>query len=239
MSDRIINFYEKLNLSKNKKPKNWKQHHIHHNSHILCIGATGTGKTNTLMNYILRSSGEFKQIIIFTGSTTEEPLYKALLENNNNVEIYNDIDEMPSLDSFDEENMDKNKKLIIWDDFINLTPKELKKIFKYIVSSRKYGCSNFLMSQSYTSVPKIIVRNVNYIILFKINDNISIDNIIRNHNLTNIDKDLFKEVYRLSTQQPLDFILLDFKSNDEKDRIRYNFLNFLCLKPKKDPMLLC
>ena len=79
MTDKINDFNEKLNINKNKKmPRGWKNHHIHHNFHILCIGATGTGKTNTLMNYILRSSGEFKKIIVFTGSTTEEPLYRAL-----------------------------------------------------------------------------------------------------------------------------------------------------------------
>jgi len=238
MTDRIINFYEELKLNKNKKPKNWKHHHIEHNSHILCIGATGTGKSNTLMNYILRSKGEFKKIIIFSGSTTDEPLYKVLKESNNKIEFYNDIEEMPSLEEYEETNMEKNKKLIIWDDWINLTSKELKKIFKFIVSSRKYGCSNWLMAQSYTSVPKIITRNVNYIILFRINDNISINNILKNHNILNVDKDLFKRAYILSTYEPLNFLLLDFKSRDEKDRVRYNFLNYLDLQPRENRLML-
>ncbi len=74
MSDKIINFYEKLNIKSNKLPKNWNKHHIMHNSMILALGGTGTGKTNALLNYINRSSQEFVDIIIFLASTTDEPL---------------------------------------------------------------------------------------------------------------------------------------------------------------------
>ena len=53
MNDKIVNFYNELNVNKDKKlPKNWKKHYIQHNSHILVVGKTGTGKTNWLLNYI-------------------------------------------------------------------------------------------------------------------------------------------------------------------------------------------
>lgn len=221
----IINWYEKLGINKDQKPpKNWEKHCILHNSHILMIGRTGTGKTNCLCNYLKRSSNEFYKIIIFTGSTTSEPLYKKLQENDE-IEFYNDIEDLPHLSDFDDD-LD-NPKLIVFDDWINLSPKELKVIFRYIVASRKYGFSCLLMAQDYKSVPKLILRNVNYIILFKINDNVSISNIIRNHNLTDIDKDLFKNIYNLCTEKPLNFMLLDFKTNDPNMRIRCNFLDFV------------
>jgi len=228
----IVNFYDKLGINKdNKKPKNWTQHYIEHKSHILMIGKTGTGKTNCLCNYLKRTSGEFYKIIIFTGSTTSEPLYKKLQENDE-IEFFTEIDELPNLDEFED---DLNApKLIIFDDFINLSPKEMKFIFKYIVSSRKYGFSCLLMAQDYKSVPKLILRNVNYIILFKINDAISINNIIRNHNLTDIDKGLFKKIYTLSTEKPLDFMLLDFRTNDPNMRLRHNFTDFIDLKAIND-----
>jgi hypothetical protein len=36
----IINWYDKIGANNNKKklPKKWKDHHIHHNSMILCVG---------------------------------------------------------------------------------------------------------------------------------------------------------------------------------------------------------
>ena len=234
MNDKINNYYNILNINKNKnRPKNWNNHHIEHNSHILCIGQTGTGKTNALIDYLMRSNNEFNKIVVFTGSTTDEPLYQELKNSDANIEFYTDINEMPKLEDLECKGMQNQPKLIVFDDWINLPEKELKEIYKYIVSSRKYGCSCFIMAQSYTSVPKIILRNVNYIILFKINDNVSIRNIIRNHNLNDIDIDLFKKAYHLSTDKPFSFMLLDFKSTDDKDRIRNNFLNFLDLKKKK------
>lgn len=238
MKDKVINFYNELHINKDKKnPKNWKNHFISHNSHILVCGKTGTGKTNWLLNYLLRSAGEFHKVIIFTGSTLDEPLYNAIRDSSEKVEAYNDIDEMPNLEELEGKGMYNKPKLIIFDDFINLNPKELKKIYKYIVSSRKYGCSCIIMTQDYKSANKLIVRNVNYIVLFKINDNISISNIIRNHNLDDVDKDLFKRAYHLCTHQPLDFMLLDFRSNDPKHKIRHNFTDFLDLRPKQNHMI--
>ena len=51
----ITNWYDKIgaNEKKAKQPSKWKNHHIHHNSMILCVG--GTGKTNALMDYKLSS----------------------------------------------------------------------------------------------------------------------------------------------------------------------------------------
>ena len=95
MTDKFINFYDKLGLIKNSNlPKSWKKHYIYNNSMILCLGGTGSGKSNALVNYIARSSGEFYKIIICSFSTTDEPLYNML--ESKNVELINDIEEVPS-----------------------------------------------------------------------------------------------------------------------------------------------
>jgi hypothetical protein len=226
----IINWYDKIgaNNKKKKLPKKWKDHHIHHNSMILCVGPTGSGKTNSLMDYISRSNGEFYKIIINSFNTTDEPLYNHLKEKSDRIEFYDNIEEMPDLAEFED---DKDKpKLLVIDDFINLTKKEQKKIFNYIISGRKFGFSVWLMAQSYINIDKLITRNINYFLLYKINDNVSIDRIIRNHNIDNVDPELFKKAYQLSTREPLSFMIIDLKSKDKKDRHRHGFLNFLKLK---------
>ena len=119
-----------------------------HNSMILAIGGTGTGKTNALLNYINRSSCEFHKIIVFSGSTTDEVLYNLLEENG--VTLYNDIDELPELSEFEDDK--DEKKLIVFDDFINIDKKKLKKINRYLISGRKFGFSVFLMAQNYSSI---------------------------------------------------------------------------------------
>ncbi len=85
-----------------------------------------------------RSSGEFYKIHICSFSTTDEPLYNMLKEKN--VELINDIDEVSEL----QENDDKHKvkpKLIVFDDFLNVEKKKMRKIHEYLISSRKFGFS--------------------------------------------------------------------------------------------------
>ena len=82
------------------------------------------------------------------------------------------------------------------------------------------------MAQNYVSIPKTITRNLHDIIMFRLNDNVSINNIIKNHNIHNVDKDKFKEAYVKSTSEPRQFFMIDMKGDKEK-HLRSNFTNFL------------
>ena len=228
MSDSVIDFYSKIGNGNTKSfiPKTWKNHHIYNNSMILCIGGTGAGKTNALLNYIHRSSGEFYKIIVCSFSTVDEPLYNILVEKEPRIELINNVEDVPELKTFDNKYKDK-PKLIIFDDFINLDKKDMKKINDYLISGRKFGFTVWLMAQNYVEVNKTIVRNLNYIIMFRLNDNVSIDRIIRNHNISDIDASAIKQAYFKATQQPLDFFLIDFRTFKPIERFRHNFLDFI------------
>ncbi len=120
--------------------------------------------------------------------------------------------------------------LLFFDDFINVENKKLKKIYNYLISGRKFGFTCWLMPQNYSSVPKVIVRNINYFILFKFNDNISLNNIIRNHNISDVDPSIIKSTCNLYTQTPPNFFMIDLKTINKKERFRKNFLEFLNLE---------
>ena len=143
--------------------------------------------------------------------------------------LYNDIDEVPELIEYDDDEK-KHPKLIVFDDFINIENKKLKKIYSYLISGRKFGFTCWLMSQNYSSVPKVIVRNIQYIIMFKLNDNISLNNIIRNHNISDVDPSIIKSACNLCTQEPPNFFMIDLKTINKKERFRKNFLEFLDLE---------
>ena len=228
--DEIKNYYEVIDKGLQKKPKldkNFNKHYILPNSMIMCIGGTGSGKTNALMDFLSRKTNAFYDIIIYTGSTADEPLYNFLQSKIPDLKMYTDISELPELKEFDNDEKSK-EKLIVFDDFINLSKKQMVKINEYLTSGRKLGFTVWLMAQSYTSVPKIIIRNCNYFIIFKLNDNnITINNIIRNHNIFNVPKELFKEIYIHATSEPRNFLLVDLKSNDRDKYLRNNFLNFI------------
>ena len=219
----IINFYDHLPKhlkSETKVDKNFKQHYILPNSMICLIGGSGSGKTNAILNWLSKCPDKFYQIIIFNANSTDEPLYNLLKEKIPEIENYSDIDELPDLKSFEQDK--KHEKLLIVDDFINLPSKSMKKILDYLIAGRKSGFTVMCQSQNYTSIPKVILRNNHYFILFRLNDNISINNIIRNHNLENIDKNVFKKLYLDATAEPLNFFMVDLRGKKET-RLRKNF----------------
>jgi hypothetical protein len=111
----------------------------------------------------------------------------------------------------------------------------MKKIYKYLIAGRKFGFSVWFMAQDYVSVPKILVRNINYFVIFEINDNISLKNIIRNHNIADVDSSIIKAAYSVYTQTFGNFFMIDMKTTNLDERFRMNFLNFLDLK---NPQLL-
>lgn len=228
--DTVKNYYEVIDKKLQDKPKldtNFNKHHILPKSMIIAIGGTGSGKTNSLISFLERKCNAFFDIILFTGSTTDEPLYNFLQKKIPEMKVFNDINELPSLSEFDNEDKSK-EKLIIFDDFVNLNKKEMKKINEYLTSGRKSGFTCFLMAQNYTSVGKLITRNCQYFIIFKLNDNTTINNIIRNHNIHNIDKDVFKDIYVMCTAEPRNFFMIDLKGDKEK-HLRNNFTNFIKL----------
>ena len=181
MSNEISNWYEKLpeNLkSQSKMDKHFKKHYIQPNSIIVCIGGTGSGKTNALIDFLSRKDEAFYEIILFNPVSAQEPLYEMLKQKIPEMKVITDINELPDVKSF--ENDRKTEKLIIFDDWINLKPKELKKLNDFAIAGRKAGFTSFFMTQSYTATPKIITRNANYFIVFKLNDNHTINTILKN-----------------------------------------------------------
>ena len=97
--DKIVNFYDKLGIKGSTHPKTWDKTHMYNKCHTLCLGGTGSGKSNSLINYISRSSGEFYKIIVCSFSTTDEPLYN-MLEETGKIELISDIEEVPDLEEY-------------------------------------------------------------------------------------------------------------------------------------------
>ena len=230
MSDKIECFYEKYGKGiKKPKDKTITQHHILPISMILCIGPTGSGKSNFLMNLLKRQNGKYFEIIIFTASTTDEFLYNVLKQAIPEIKFYDNINDMPDLLMLDNDETNKNEeKLVVWDDFINLNSKEKVKICKWVNSSRKFGFTNLLMSQNYTDVPTQIRRNINYFIIFKLNDIGTLKHILR-MNAFGVDKDKILKAYQEAVSHPKNFFMIDCKTTNPIMHFRSCFLNFLDL----------
>ncbi len=57
-----------------KKDKNYNKHMIKPCKMIASIGPTGSGKSNALLEFLSRKNGSFCEVILFSGSTTDEDL---------------------------------------------------------------------------------------------------------------------------------------------------------------------
>ena len=223
----MINFYDKLSKdikNETKLDKNFKNHYILPNSMIAIIGGTGSGKSNALCNLISKQSNKYYDIIIFNPVSTDEPLLKLLKQKMPDLHLISDIEELPSLSEFVGDS--EHEKLIVFDDVINMEKKHFKKVNEYFTGGRKLSFTVVIMAQNYVSIPKTIVRNCQYFLIFKLNDNITIANIIRNHNIYNVDKDKFRKLYDEATSEPLNFFLVDLKTKDKTKHLRRNFTSF-------------
>ena len=217
----MINFYDKLSKDiKNevKLDKNFKNHYILPNSMIAIIGGTGSGKSNALCNLISKQSNKYYDIIIFNPVSTDEPLLKLLKQKMPELHLISDIEELPSLSEFVGDS--EHEKLIVFDDVINMEKKHFKKVNEYFTGGRKLGFTVVILAQNYVSIPKTIVRNCQYFFIFKLNDNVTINNLIRNHNIYNVDKETFRKYYDDATTEPLNFFLVDLKTKDKTKHLR-------------------
>jgi len=219
------------------KDKSFKNHEIEPNSIIGLIGQSGSGKSTALIDFISRCPEKFTEIHLFSGSgsASTEPLYKLLKQKIPELETYDNVEDIPPLESFEDKT---SEKLIIFDDFLQLTPRQMHKLAQYATAGRKSGFTCIFMSQNYTSVPKVISRNFHYLWLFKIQDTVSVDTIFKNH-VNGITKQEFRDLHRAITSQPRSFLMLDLRKNE----LRKNFLQKIntqnqgSVPPLKKPLL--
>jgi len=216
MSNEIKNWYKETKSSGFKKGADFKNHEIEPASMIGLIGQSGAGKSTSLIEFISRAP-KFTEIHLFSGSgsATTEPLYVMLKQKIPEVMTYDDVKDIPDLETFEKD----TEKLIIFDDWLQVNKKGMDKLGKFATCARKSGFTCFFLSQNYTSIPKPISRNLHYIFLFKVPDARSIETIYRNH-INGITKEQFKGLHQVITSQPRNFMLLDLRKNE----LRKNFL---------------
>jgi len=226
--DQIQDWYKVANKkgegNKIKNDKNFRNHLIKPCSMISIIGQTGVGKSTALVEFLARKNEAFHRIIIFSGSTTDEPLYNMLEKHIEGVEMIDNADDLPELTDMNEEEK-KTEKLIVFDDCINLPPKQKLKMQKWFNSARKYGFTCIAIAQNYTDLPIQMRRNTQYFMLFRLNDVNTINQILKNHS-NGDDKEEIKKAYYISTQAPKNFFTIDLTPLSPA-KYRHNFTDVI------------
>lgn len=234
----IINFYELEDVKKFAKVFNNPTYDPilqplkHPNLRMVICGASGSGKSNILLNILNCMENTFEKILIFT-QNKEEQLYQFLESRigPDELQIFEGIEKVMGY-NFDE--LEPKQHLIIFDDMCIESEKNQSQISELFIRGRKmaqsYGCSLIYLTQSYFQVPPVIRKQMTSLILRKINGKRDASSILKE---CSIDATTFQLLHMYEACCDPDditaFLFIDFNAPDSQ-RFRYKFNQILDIK---------
>ena len=229
----MINLYETKGVRKFTTKKNnpsFTNTQMALNSRILVVGASGSGKTNWLGNYLLQAENTFNLIHIVYKET--EPIYDMLREQlKEKVKFYKSPGELPPLEDMgidaNGKSDPKDNTLLIIDDYVDLAHlyPNLNDIF---LRGRKFITTIFL-SQSYFKVPKFWRNQLTYIILIRLSGDRDLKLVLSDYSLGIKPEELLK-LFKSATKQKFHFLKLDVNSAQMNKKYSHNFKDFYTIK---------
>jgi hypothetical protein len=207
--DKNINFYTLSSVEKymSKHKDEQKEYTgIPITQHCLAVGKTGSGKSNTLMNYIYRTSipkkGTFTKIFLCVKKI--EPFTKFLMSELKELcMVFTDLDKFPSVDEF-KDLSDKNDDhyLVVFDDCINdRSRKDVTKINNYFTYGRSKGVHCLFLTQSYFQTEIFIRKQVSFVLLCGINGKKDLDRILSDYQIGEVNKQTLSNMYNFCKQK--------------------------------------
>ncbi len=204
----MINFYTLDSVKKYVKnqgdDKQYKFTGMKNGKHILSVGSTGSGKTNSLLNYLKLTSIEPTFDAVFLCYITDEELYDYLEGEYNKIFMYKGFNNFPNVDDFPDTAHSKQPKkfLMIFDDIVNEQTNKMakKKIDDWFKIGRKKGFTIFYMSQSYYLTPKFIRLQCSYVLLQGSLKGRDLNDILKDCGIsTDIDKNKLLRIFEYCT----------------------------------------
>lgn len=201
---------------------------LQHPFRCCIVGATGSGKSNLLLN-VITTSNNFARIWICT-KMPDEPLYKWLAktlrdELESEDEVLTIVQALSDLPQHDDYLRSGGQQLVVVDDFVSENEKAHKPVKDLAIMGRKLGhrgVSLIYISQTFYDIPKMIRSQSSYIILKRIGNNRELRTIVKNFGL-NIGVDELQALYNQTALDPFSMFLIDLVSPDESMRFRLNF----------------
>ena len=198
---------------------------------FLICGSSGSGKSNMLMNLILKYL-HYDRIYLYAKSLNQSK-YQYLADKIE--ELCDEKDMNCSSFFFASDNLDEvvpisdldstKQNLVIFDDV--LLEKNQSIIKEYFVRSRHANCSVIYLSQSYFNTPQIIRLNCNYFAIYDTTGQ-NLISLTKEHG-GSLTPEEFKKLFREAVSTPSSFFLIDKKTKIKKLRYRRNFDEVLVL----------
>eukprot|EP00732_Lithocolla_globosa_P000008 Lithocolla_globosa_v1_NODE_1_length_16663_cov_42.954359.p8 type:complete len:231 gc:universal NODE_1_length_16663_cov_42.954359:4342-3650(-) len=202
-----------------------------HPFRTLICGSSGSGKSNLLLNLLLRPRYLYFDKLYLYAKTLNQSKYRYLAEQIQQKCALNkldcsdfffsssDLDDVIALNELDP----TVQNLIIFDDV--LLEKNQSVISEYFVAGRHANCSVIYLSQSYFKTPQLVRLNCNYFCIYETTGN-NLTELAKEHG-GSLEPKVFKELFRKAVSDPYSFFLIDKKTRDKKMRYRRNFDHLL------------
>lgn len=192
---------------------------------IIC-GPSNCGKTNVIISLIINPNGlRFENIYVYS-KTLNQSKYKYLekiLKPIRGLGFYTFTSNDDIISPADA----KQNSIIIFDDIICDKQNNVR---KYFCMGRHQNIDCFYLAQTYTSIPKHLIRdNANLIILFK-QDETNLKHIYKDYSIgSDMKFDKFYDICSKCWKDKYGFMVIDVDSAFNKGRYRRGFDEFIIL----------
>src|SRR5436190_1028743 len=215
----VLNFDEYVGTGMNRKGK----HGPLLPDSIRCIisGPSNSGKTNVVFNLLFDPNGlRFENIYIFSKSLNQ-PKYQFLAKTIPKEVGYFAYDDNSQVIN---PNDAKSNSIMIFDD---IAFEKHDNIRNYFTMGRHNDIDTFYLGQTYSRIPKQLVRdNANIIIAFK-QDDMNLRHIYNDHVNTDMPFEKFKTLCSLAWKDNYGFLVIDKDSSIKKGRYRVGIDSFV------------
>jgi hypothetical protein len=139
-----------------------------------------------------------------------------------NIIFYSKLVDLPLPKDLD---LGNKQILLVFDDYV--VEKNQEKITEYFIRGRKCcgGITIAYLSQSFFSIPAIIRRQFNYLIILKLSGSKDLNLILRNYSL-GLDINEITNIYKNATKIKFEFLKLDIDNPDENKKFSHNWTDF-------------
>lgn len=187
----------------------------------LIVGPSNCGKTNLMLSLLVDKNGvKFENVYLFS-KTTDQPKYNYLADILKRVK---GIGFFPYVGVVLKPDEVKRNSVCIFDDVITDNQSPIRDFF---AMGRHRGLDVFYLAQTYSRIPKQLVRdNANMIILFKM-DEMNLRHAYSDHVAADMSYDDFREMCNLCWGEPHGFILIDKENTKESGGYRKGFDSYI------------
>ena len=225
----MINLYETKSVKKFLPKKNnpsFEQTRINLNSRILVVGASGSGKTNWLANYLMNAKDTFQMIHICYKES--EAIYDAMREQlRDQVKFYTSPADLPTLRDMRTDDdgalKDTDNVLLVIDDWVD-TAHKFPNMSDIFIRGRKFLTTIFI-TQSYYKVPKLWRSQLTYLIIIKVSSNKDLKLVLSDYSL-GLDAETLLQLFKKATKEQFHFFKIDIMSADANQKYSHNFTDF-------------